>query len=549
MAETLVGLEGTEVYMDDILIHGENKEIHDERLAKALKVIEAAGLKLNERKCRFRQDRIRFLGHVIDKDGVRPDPDKVAGIENFPQPQNVTELKRFLGMVNYLAKYVPELSTVGQPLYILLKNDLEWVWEPAQLTAFQKLKALLATAPVLAFYNANKPTVVSADASSYGLGAVLLQQHRDQWRPVAYASRRLSDAETRYAQIEKECLASVWACERFEKYLFGLDNFRLVTDHKPLVPLINSKDLDNVPIRCQRLLMRLMRFSAVAEYAPSKTLAVADALSRGPEQHFGDKTSHDDIAAHIDAVISHVPATPQRISEIRESTANDPQLQTVRSFIRSGWPEYISNVPESVRAFYDVRGELSELDGLVVRGSHIVIPVHMREMVLDRIHDGHQGLTKCRERALQSVWWPKMRQDISVKVQQCQFCIENRHTQRKEPLLPSVLPSRPWQKVAIDLCEFKKQNYLVISDYFSRFLEIFHLPTTTSSQVVTRLKATFARYGIPEVLVSDNGPQLASAEMKNFSKEYDFIHVTSSLHTSLRVMDMQSGLSRLQRLS
>lgn len=114
---------------------------------------------------------------------------------------------------------------------------------------------------------------------------------------------------------------------------------------------------------------------------------------------------------------------------------------------------------QSVRDFYDVRGELSELDGLIVRGSRIVIPVNMREMVLDRIHDGHQGLTKCRERALQSVWWPKMRQDISTKVQQCQFCTENRHTQRKEPLLPSVLPSRPWQKVAVDLCEFKKQNY------------------------------------------------------------------------------------------
>lgn len=136
MAETLVGLEGTEVYMDDILVHGENKEIHDERLAKVLKVIEAAGLKLNKRKCRFRQDRIHFLGHVIDKDSVCPDPDKVAGIENFPQPQNATELKRFLGMVNYLAKYVPELSTVGQPLYALLKKDLEWVWEPAQSTAF-----------------------------------------------------------------------------------------------------------------------------------------------------------------------------------------------------------------------------------------------------------------------------------------------------------------------------------------------------------------------------------------------------------------------------
>ncbi|KAI4890200.1 hypothetical protein NFI96_001996, partial [Prochilodus magdalenae] len=530
MVETLAGLEGVELFMDDILVHGATEEIHDQRLDKTLKVIEASGLKLNEHKCKFRQTQVRFLGHVIDKAGSRPDPDKVAGIENFPQPNNITELKRFLGMVNYLAKYVPELSTIAEPLYALLKGKMEWAWEPAQQTAFQNLKTLLATAPVLTYYDAGRPTAVSADASSYGLGAVLLQQHGDQWKPVAYASRRLSDTETRYAQIEKECLASVWACERFDKYLFGLASFRLITDHKPLVPLINSKDLDNVPIRCQRLLMRLMRFSGLAEYAPGKTLAVADALSRGPEQCYGDRDLQDDVAAHIDNVISQAPATPQRIRDIKQSTVSDPQLQAVRSFIRSGWPEYLDSVPESARDFYQVRGELSEVDGLVLRGSRIVIPEGMRKVILERIHDGHQGLNKCRERALQSVWWPKMGQDIVTRVQQCSFCTENRNTQRKEPLISTELPSRPWQRVAVDLCEFKKQNYLVVSDYFSRFLEVLHLPTTTSSQVVSRLKATFARYGIPEVLVSDNGPQLASAEMSEFSKSYDFTHVTSSPH-------------------
>uniref|UniRef100_A0A3P9JCS6 ribonuclease H n=1 Tax=Oryzias latipes TaxID=8090 RepID=A0A3P9JCS6_ORYLA len=316
MTETLANLEGVEIFMDDVLIHAETEEQHDQRLAKVLKVIEAAGLKLNRAKCKFKQREVRFLGHIIDEAGVRADPQKVTGIENFPQPQNVTELKRFLGMVNYLAKFVPELSTVAHPLYELLKGQVEWTWGPAQCEAFRKVKTALTTSPILTFYDASKPTLVSADASSYGLGGVLLQQHGDHWKPVAYCSRRLSDAERRYAQIEKECLASVWACKHFDKYLYGLDSFRLVTDHKPLVPLMNNKDLDCVPVRCQRLLMRFMRFNAIAEYAPGKTLAVAVALSRGPEQRYGDETSHEDVATHIEVVMSQIPATTYRMTEL-----------------------------------------------------------------------------------------------------------------------------------------------------------------------------------------------------------------------------------------
>lgn len=353
MLETLEGLEGVAVFMDDILIYGTSMELHDARLEKVLQRVESAGLKLNKEKCSLRQSQLRFLGHLIDQSGVRPDPDKVEAIHQLPPPENVQELKRVLGMVNYLGRFVP---AVGQPFYELLKSKNIWTWGHSQQAAFEDIKRMLTKAPVLSFYDVTRPTAVSAHASSYGLGAVLLQLHGEEWKPVAYCSRRLSEAETRYAQTEKGCLAGVWACEKFDKYLCGLDEFRLETDHKPLVPLINSQSIDNVPLRCQRLLMRLMRYKPVAVYVPGKTLLVADALSRSPQTYTKEETdTHSEVECYVASVVQGIPASPSRMESIKMVTAADSELQSVIKFVRSGWPKYSGNAPPNVRVYMKVK--------------------------------------------------------------------------------------------------------------------------------------------------------------------------------------------------
>ncbi|KAL6491496.1 hypothetical protein MHYP_G00018410 [Metynnis hypsauchen] len=532
MKETLQRLEGVEVFMDDILVHGATVEEHDHRLEKVMQRIELAGMKLNREKCSIRQNQLRFLGHLIDQSGIRPDPEKVEAIRQLSPPTDVQELKRILGMVNYLGRYIPNLSTVGQPLYELLKrNKNTWTWDHAQQTAFERIKELLTTAPVLAYYDVNKPTAVSADASSYGLGGVLLQLHGEQWKPVAFCSRRLTDAETRYAQIEKESLAGVWACEKFDRYLSGLEQFKLVTDHKPLVPLINNRTLDNVPLRCQRLLMRLMRFNPIAEYAPGKTLIIADTLSRSPLADKGIALdTHSEVACYVASVVEGLPASQTIMDEFQAATSTDAELLSVMKLIRNGWPEHLSSVPDSAREYTQVKSELSVYDGLVLIGSRIVVPQVMRNEILQKIHEGHQGLVKCRDRAKSSVWWPGLSKQLSELVASCEFCCELKRTQQKEPLISTALPERPWKRIAMDLCEYKHHQYLIVSDYYSRFLEILHLTSTTSAQVISKLKTVFARFGVPDEVVSDNGPQFSCAEFKEFARQLDFKHCTSSPH-------------------
>ena len=211
MSEILSGLDGVLCLMDDVLVFGKDKKEHDERLMAALKRIEAAGATLNPSKRKFRKQQLKFLGHLVDGEGIRADPNKTSAITEMKPPTNISELRRFMGMVNQLGKFSHNLADLTQPLRQLLSKKSTWLWGPDQDQAFANVKAELAKPTVLTLYDPLAPTKVSADASSYGLGAVLMQKSDSQWRPVAYASRSMTETERRYAQIEKEALATTWA--------------------------------------------------------------------------------------------------------------------------------------------------------------------------------------------------------------------------------------------------------------------------------------------------------------------------------------------------
>ena len=233
VTEILEGLEGCANAQDDIVVWGDTKDNHDRRLKNVLSRIRFSGLKLNRSKCIFGSNQITYLGQLLTSEGVKADPRKVSAILDMPAPENKSDLQRFLGMVTYLGKFVPNLSEVSAPLRVLLEKDIVWSFDTPQQQAFQELKLIITNAPVLKYFDPKLPIKVSSDASKSGLGATLEQKHGDNWYPVAFASRSMTSSETNYAQIEKEILSIVFACERFNDFLYG-QRFLVENDHKPL---------------------------------------------------------------------------------------------------------------------------------------------------------------------------------------------------------------------------------------------------------------------------------------------------------------------------
>ncbi len=527
MSRLLDGLPGVICLMDDVLIFGVSQAEHDSRLAAVLQKLSDSGVTLNLQKCEFGKRKLRFVGQIISEEGIEADPSKVSAVTDMKSPENTTELRRFLGFVNQLSKFSSVLAEKSKPLRDLLRKDKDYVWSEVQQLAFEEIKHVISRAPVLAMFDPKKKTMVSSDASQYGLGSVLKQQqHNGEWRPVMFASRSLSDTECRYAQIEKEALAITWATERFNDFLLGKD-FSVETDHKPLVSILGRKSLDELSPRLQRFRMRLMRYQFTVFYTPGKNLHVADTLSRAPVDSSmspEERKFEAEVRAHVDAVYSQFPASDDMLSEI--ATQQELSYSRVPDYIQNGWPPRHQLIGEE-KQLYQIRDQLSVVNGLLVKGKRLIIPPSMRPDMLAKIHSGHLGLRKCRERATGAVWWPGLSVDIKNCVTNCETCAQYRPN-HIEPLIPTATPQRPWERVGSDLFELRKDKYLLVVDYLSRYVEVAKLTSTSSEEIIRQMKSMFSRHGVPNVVMSDNGPQYSSETFKNFAKTYNFKHVTSS---------------------
>ena len=319
-------------------------------------------------------------------------------------PNRTQEGRRFLGMCNQLSKFSSGLADKTKPIRDLLSDKTPWNWGIQQEEAFKEIKKILSNTPVLALYDPKAEAKIRTDASSYGLGAILMQkQSNHQWQPVAYTPRALSPTEQRYAQIQKEALGIMWGCEKFSEYISSM-RFQIETDHKPLVPIFTQKSLNDMSPRIQRFRMRIMRFTYTISHVQGKDLVCADTLSRSPIMDKGDEDIlTGEAKGFVDQVLKELPCTEDRLNELRIRLKQDEVCEQVMKYCTYGWPDK-NHVNDAMKPYWQHVGDFTVQGGLLLHGKRLVIASSMRLDILSKIHSGHLGITKCRERARTSVW-------------------------------------------------------------------------------------------------------------------------------------------------
>ena len=406
MDETFEGLPGVTPLVDDIIVTGRTWEEHDTILRATLDRAAAKNLKLNPDKLTVGAHEVEYFGHIISADGLKPDPTKVKAIQDMPPPVDKKKPQTMLGMINYLAQFAPQLSETTKPIRDL-KDDAEFLWDQPQRDAVDRTKAIILSQPVLSFFDQAKPITLQVDASKHGLGAALFQEDKS----VAFASKSLNKTEQNYAQIQKELYAILFGCKKFHHHLYG-HKVTVQSDHKPLESIM-KKPLSVAPPRLQRMLLQLQKYDLHVVHVPGKNTPVADTLSRiflqaEPE----DNDTVEDVNVQVNCLFNNMPVTDKEMKQLRQTTAEDPQMQELLSTILEGWPELRQNCKPTISEFWNFRDQLSAIDGIIFKGEKILVPTSLRPEMIQKIHSSHLGREKTKQRARDILFWPGMATQI-----------------------------------------------------------------------------------------------------------------------------------------
>uniref|UniRef100_A0A1B6LP54 RNA-directed DNA polymerase n=1 Tax=Graphocephala atropunctata TaxID=36148 RepID=A0A1B6LP54_9HEMI len=484
MDMTLAGLRGKTclIYLDDCLIYGTNIDDHINDLKDILQRFRDVNLSVKLQKCKFAAEEIEYLGHMLNKEGVRPLKKKVEAIHNYPRPQSVREVRGFLGLSGYYRTHIKNFADIAKPLTQLTKGNQSFNWTDECEQAFKSLKEKLMSEPILVYPDFSKPFLLSTDASSVGLGAILANVIDGQEHPICYASRQLNSSERNYSATELEMLAVIWAVKYFRCYLTGV-HFTLVTDHSAIRWLLSLKDSTS---RLTRWALKLQQYNYTVVHKPGKNHLNADSLSRAVL-----KVSKETLPV-ID------------LDTLRQEQRIDGECQKLKAHKR-----YKTN-PQGIIYYQQGSDKL------------ILVPSKFRTKILHLHHNiptaGHTGALKTLKRIKQRFVWPNMKEDVQNYVQECHSCNQRRDQGKViAPLGKFEEPTKVFQRISCDIVgplpvtHSGNKYVLSVVDHFSRYTEFFALPDQTSETVAKVLTHRYVtKYGVPKELITDQGGSFTS---------------------------------------
>lgn len=530
MDKVMRGLPFVTTYVDDILIHSANEEVHKHHLHEVFQRLKKAGLSLKGKKCHIGMDRVSYLGHVFSGSGMEPDPGKIQTVRDWPTPKDTSEVQQFLGLASYYRRYIHHFADIAAPLHALTQKGMIFAWTPECDDAFVTLKEHLSQAPLLAYpqFDCDAPVFkLQTDASAVGIGGVLEQGGH----VIAYVSRSLTAPERNYSVIQRECLAVVHALKHFRHYLLGRP-FQIDTDHAPL-QWLSAQKMEGMLCRWA---LAIQEYDFQMVYRKGSQNGNADALSRRGWPGASPCAVTTARPLHTTEELCAAQQADQDISKLvqaRSLSAQRPQS-----------PEWNRQPFQRYRQLWH---QLKLVDGVLCR-SYVpgpasdrvtvpILPASLRQQALLRNHDvssaGHQGPEKTLERLRLEAYWVNMAQDTERHCQECTKCQQSKLPMPQRAPLTNTPIGRPWQMVAVDVLEVpvsanNNRYLLVVQDYFTKWAEAIPMPDQTASRITEQLIKMFATFGQPEILHSDQGRNFESAILR---QTLDAFGVTKS-HTT-----------------
>lgn len=509
-------------YLDDMVIVSEDFDNHIQILMRIATQFRKANLTLNVAKSKFFVSKTNYLGYVIGNGGITTDPDKISAIINWPEPKNIKQVRGFLGICGWYRRFIKNFSTETFPITEVVSTKRKFKWTPEAQQAFERIKSLLTSAPVLNNPDFSKKFYLHCDASDFGIGAVLVQLDGEgNEKPIAFMSKKLNTSQRNYSVTERECLAALEAIKKFRCYL-ELQEFEVVTDHSSLMWLMRQPDLSG---RLARWVFKLQPYRFSISHRKGKDHIVPDALSRIPN----DEISALEICepgVNLDSPYFDDEDYCRLKKQIRADQNKYPDIKIIDRFIYYRTENYSGD-------------EIQEQNSW-----KLWIPSKLRKDIISNAHDvpvaAHGGMAKTLELLRRTFFWPGMVRDVREYIRNCEVCKMTKASNiiLKPPMGQLMESVRPFQRLYVDLLgpyPRSKSGHiglLIVLDHLSKFHWLCPLRKFTATPIKDfLLQHIFHVYGVPECIVSDNGSQFRSNELNAFLTELGINHIYTALYS------------------